>query len=88
VPPRRVADEVLKLLRAAVLNHGSHRSERGHRRLRQPMQVTPRHRRVVARAGTKEPTVAVDHGCERFRNPVDQGCGPRSSACSYGHVTN
>src|SRR6185437_16108996 len=34
VPPRRVADEVLELLLAALLNHGGHRGERGCLRLR------------------------------------------------------
>jgi len=35
VIPRRVADEMLKLLRAAVFNHGGHRLERAILRLRQ-----------------------------------------------------
>jgi hypothetical protein len=48
VPLRRVADEMLELLRAAQVNHGRHRSKGAVQRLRQPAQVTPGHRRANA----------------------------------------
>src|SRR5271170_462571 len=38
VIPRRVADEMLKLLQTAVLNHGGHRLDRAVLRLRQSAQ--------------------------------------------------
>src|SRR3954451_13526290 len=41
VPPRRVADEGLERLLAAVLNHGGHRRERGRLRLREAMPGAP-----------------------------------------------
>jgi len=73
-----------------LLNHGSHRRKRGLRRLRQSMQVAPCHRRVVARPGSKERTVAVDHGAERIGDPIDQGCGRRllAGTRTYGDATN
>ena len=72
MPPRRVADDVLELLRAAILNHGSHRGERGRRRLRQAMQVTPGHRRVVVPAAAEEPAVALDEARERIGEAIEQ----------------
>jgi hypothetical protein len=80
VPPRRVADDVLELLRAAALNHAGHRSERGRLRLRQAMQLALRHRRVVGPAAAEEQTVAVDETCKRIGDAIDQRCGQRSSA--------
>ena len=72
VPPRRVADEVLELLLAAILNHGGHRSEGRIVRLRQAMQVAPCHRGVVVRASAKEQAVAVDEARECIRDALDQ----------------
>ena len=80
VLPRRVADEVLKLLRAAILNHGGHRLERGSFRLRQATQIALRHRRVVARAGAEKTAIAVDEARERRSDVIDQRFGQRSSA--------
>ena len=75
-----MADEVLELLRAALLNHGGHRGERGRVGLRQAMQVAPGHRRVVVPAAAEEQTVAVDETCKRIGDAIDQRCGQRSSA--------
>jgi hypothetical protein len=72
VAPRRVVDEVLELLRAAMLNHGGHRGERAVRRLRQTVQIASRHRSAVSRAGAKQPAVAGAQGRERLRYPIDQ----------------
>src|SRR3954465_15015090 len=80
VPPRRVADEGLERLLAAVLNHGGHRRERGRLRLREAMQVALGHRRVVVPAAAEEPAVAVDEACERIRDAIDQRSGQRASA--------
>ena len=80
VPPWRVADEVLELLRAAILNHGSHRGERGCLRLGKTMQIAPGQRRVVVPAAAEEPAVAVDEARERIGNAIDQRSGQRSSA--------
>jgi hypothetical protein len=80
VPPRRMADEVLKLLLAAVLNHGGHRSERGRLRRREAMQVALGHRRVVVPAGAEERAVAVDEAHKRICDAIDQRSAQRSSA--------
>jgi hypothetical protein len=80
VPPRRIADEVLKLLLAAILNHGGHRGERGRLRLREAMQVALGHRRVVVPAAAEERAVAVDEARERIGDAIDQRSGQRSSA--------
>jgi hypothetical protein len=72
VPPRRVADEMLEPLRAAVLNHSSHGSERGRLCLRKPMQVALRHRRVVVPAAAEERAVAVDEARECIGDAIDQ----------------
>jgi hypothetical protein len=80
VPPRRVADEVLKLLLAAVLNHGGHRGERGRLRLREAMQLALGHRCVVVPASAEEQAVAVDEARERIRDAIDQRSGQHSSA--------
>jgi hypothetical protein len=80
VPPRRIADEVLELLLAAVLNHGGHRGERGRLRLREAMQVALGHRRVVVPAGAEERTIAVDEARERIGDAIDQRSSQRSSA--------
>ena len=72
VPPGRVADEALELLLAAVLNHGGHHREGRRCRLRQPLQATLRHDRVVVRAGAEQRAVAVNEAHERIRNAVDQ----------------
>ena len=71
MPPRRVADEVLELLLAAVLNHSGHRGKRGRLRLRQAMQVALGHRRVVVPAGAEEPAVAVDEARKRIRDAIE-----------------
>jgi len=78
--PRRVADEVLELLRAPALNHGSHRGERALFRLRQSAQIARCHRRVVARLGPEEPTVPADHDRECVGNAIDQRSGQTSTA--------
>jgi hypothetical protein len=80
VPPRRVADEGLELRFAAILNHSSHRNERGRLRLRKPVQVALGHRRVVVPAAAEEPAVAVDEARKRSRDAIDQRCAQRSSA--------
>ena len=72
VPPSRIADEVLELLRAAILNHDGHRGERGCLRLRKPMQVALCHRRVVVPVAAKEPAVAVDEVRKCIGNTIDQ----------------
>jgi hypothetical protein len=64
VIPRRIADEMLELLRATHVNHGCHRSEGAVFRLRQSAQIAPRHPRAVARLGSEEPAIAVDEGRE------------------------
>ena len=71
MPPRRVADERLELLRAVALNHGGHRGECGRRRLREAMQVALCHRRVVVPAAAEERTVAVDEVRERIGDAID-----------------
>ena len=80
VPPRRVADEVLELLLAAVLNHGGHCSERSLLRLRKAVQVALGHGGVVVPAGAEEPAVAVDEARKRIRDVIDQRSGQRPSA--------
>jgi hypothetical protein len=80
VPPRRVTDEVLELLLAAVLNHVGHRSERGLVCLRKPMQVAPGHRRVVVPAAAEERAIALDEARERIGDAIDQRSGQRSAA--------
>ena len=54
--------------------------ERAVLRLRQPAQIAPRHRRVVARAGAEEMAIAVDEGRERPGDRLDQRYGQPSSA--------
>ena len=54
VPPGRVADEVLELLLAALLDHRRHRREGRFLRLREPLQVALGHRRVVPRPRAEE----------------------------------
>jgi hypothetical protein len=80
VPPRRVADEVLEPLLAAVLNHGGHRGERGRLRLCEAMQVALGNRRVVVPAAAEERAVAVDEARERIGDAIDQRSGQGSSA--------
>jgi len=80
VPSRRVADEMLELLRAAVLNHGGHRGERGRLRLRKAMQVALCHQRVVVSAAAEEPAVAVNEARERIGDAIDQRSAQWSSA--------
>ena len=75
VVPRRVADEMLKLLRAAILNHGGHRLERAILRLRKPAQIPTRHRRVVAPAGAEEMPMAVEEGRELRDDRLHQRYG-------------
>ena len=87
VVPRRVADEMLKLLRAATLNHGGHRLERAVLRLRQSAQISARHRRVVAPAGAKE---MADGGRGTSRTPRQSSPPTIRSAIiqAYGYLTN
>jgi hypothetical protein len=75
VVPWRMADEMLELLRAAIVNHGRHRNERAVLRLCQSAQIASRHRHAVARPGAKEPAITVDKACESVRDPFDQRCG-------------
>ncbi len=79
VVPRRVADEMLELLRAAALNHGGHRGQRAILGLRQSAQITRSNRHVVPRAGAEETAVAIDQRCERLRNTIHQRRGQPSS---------
>jgi hypothetical protein len=71
VPPRRVADDVLELLRAAVLNHRGHRRERGRLRPRETMQVALCHRCVVVPAAAEEPAIALDEADKRIGDAID-----------------
>jgi len=88
VPPRRVADEVLELLLAALLNHRRHRREGRFLRLRKPLQVALRHRRVVPRPSAEEPTVTANEAAERHRDALDQRCRQRSPVSrTYGNPT-
>ena len=57
---------MLKLLRAATLNHRGHRLERAILGLRQSAQVSARHRDVVPRAGAEEMAMAVEEHLERL----------------------
>ena len=72
VIPRRVTDEMLELLRATRVNHRRHRGEGAVLRLRQSAQVTPCHRRAVARLAAEETAVAADKERESVRDPFDQ----------------
>ena len=80
VPPGRVADEVLELLLAALLDHRRHRREGCFLRLREPLQVALRHRRVVPRPGAEEATVTADEAAERHCDILDQRCRQPSAA--------
>jgi hypothetical protein len=80
VPPRGVANEMLELLCATLVNHGGHSSERGLGSLREAMQVALCHRRAVPRPGAKERTVAVDETREGAGDAIDQRCGQPSAA--------
>ena len=71
VPPWRVADEVLELLLAAVLNHGGHRRERGRLRLCKALQIALGHRRIVVPTAAEERAVAVDEVRKRIRDAID-----------------
>ncbi len=75
VIPRRLADEMLKLPRIAILNHGGHRFERAIFCLRKPTQIASRRLGVVSRARAEEMAVTVDESRERRRDPLDQRCG-------------
>ena len=80
VPPRRVADEVLELLLAAIFNHTGHRGKRGCLGLCKPMQVALRHRRIVVPAAAEERAIAVDEARVRISNAIDQRSAQRLSA--------
>src|SRR5262249_3671651 len=77
--PRRVADEMLKLLGAAPFHHVSHPGKGAARRLRQGLQIAPRHRRIIASARRKQSTVAVNHAMEILGNRLDQPSCQRSA---------
>ena len=79
VVPRRAADEMLKLLRAATLNHRGHQLERAILGLRQSAQVSARHRDVVPRAGAKEMAMAVEEHLERLGDSLHHRSGQPSS---------
>ena len=70
---------MLELLRATIVNHARHRGEGAVCRLRQPAQVTPRHRRAVARLAAEEAAIANDEECECVRDPFDQRSRQTSS---------
>jgi hypothetical protein len=80
MPPRRIADEVLELLLAAILNHCGHRCENGLVRPRQAMQVALRHCRIVVPVRAKERAVALDEMYQGNRNLLDQRFAQRSPA--------
>ena len=66
---------MLELLRAAALNHRSHRLERAILSLRKPTQIPAGHRRIVAPAGVEEMPVAVEERRERRANGFDDRSG-------------
>ena len=70
---------MLKLLRAATLNHRGHRLERAILGLRQSAQVSARHRDVVPRAGAEEMAMAVEEHLERLGDSLHQRSGQPSS---------
>jgi hypothetical protein len=80
--PRRVADEVLELLRAAVVNHSGHRRERAVVRVRKSVQIALCDRCVVSRAGAKESPIAADQRRKRVGYPFDQ----RSGQALFAHT--
>jgi len=66
---------MLKLLRAAILNHGGHRLERAILRLRKPAQIPTRDRRIVAPAGAEEMPMTVEEGRELRDDRLHQRYG-------------
>ena len=72
-------DKVLKLLRATAFDHISHRFERTVLCLRKTAQVALRHRRIVPRAGTKEPAVTANESAECIGDSIHQRYGQPSS---------
>lgn len=73
--PGRVADEMMELLRATLVNYGRHRREGAVRCLRQSAQIASCRRRAVAGLGTEELAVAVYEDDERLRHRTDQRSG-------------
>jgi hypothetical protein len=72
VAPRRVADEMLKLLGAPLFHHLSHPGKGAPRRLGQALQIALRHRRIIASTRRKQPAVAVNHATKILGNRLDQ----------------
>ena len=66
---------MLKLLRAAVLNHGSHRLERAILRLRQTAQVAASHSPVVPPTRAEKMAMAIEKSFEPRGDLLDQRCG-------------
>jgi hypothetical protein len=66
---------MLKLLRAAALNHGGHRLERAVLRLRQPTQISTGHSRVVASARAEEMPMPIQKRRESLADLLDQRYG-------------
>src|SRR5208337_5621474 len=60
VVPWRVADEMLELLGAALVNPGCQRRKRAIPRLCQSAQIASSHRRTVACLGAEEAAIAID----------------------------
>jgi hypothetical protein len=69
--PGRVADEVLELLRTAVLNHVGHPGKSAIAGLRQALQIPPGHRRIVAGSRAEETGVALDQRRKRLGDRLD-----------------
>jgi hypothetical protein len=63
---------MLKLLGAAFIHHVGHPGKGAARRLRQPSQIAPRHRFIVAAARRKQSAVAFDQAMKGPRNLLDQ----------------
>ena len=80
VPPRRMIDEMLKLLSAAIFDDVGHRLERAGGGLRQTLQITLRHRRIVAPARCEQPTIAPQQLPERIRDLFDTRSSKRTSS--------
>ena len=79
VIPGRVADEMLKLPRAAIFNHGGHRFERAVFRRCEATQITPCHCRIVPGLGAEQLIAAVDESFESRGDLFDQRYGQPSS---------
>ena len=70
--PRRVADEMLKPLRASRRDHRRHPLKRTFSGLGQTLQVALRHRRIVARPGGEEAPVPLGKSPKSSGDPLHQ----------------